>query len=266
MSSLTVAADDAARAVMEAFARQPDAAAALDLVPGARRGARLQPGRAGRRRGRAALHRGRGGRAPPRARTPCATTWRRCTGSATASIRAAASSRPSRTRSSTRRGPAGRGTSSCWPPAPPTTTSPDRGPSRPACAGSGCRCSRRAPSPPPLTTSLADADTLRYYPAYESAPLGRLGEQTPGGGRAPPAAAAGPAPRRRADHRGHPRLRGAVRLRAVRGPDRTSSSTGPGASSARSSRRCSAAGRASTRSASTATSACARRSSPACGW
>ncbi len=30
-----------------------------------------------------------------------------------------------------------------------------------------------------LTTSLADADTLRYYPAYESAPLAQLAEQTP---------------------------------------------------------------------------------------
>ena len=30
---------------------------------------------------------------------------------------------------------------------------------------------------PALTTSLADADTLRYYPAYESAPLERLGPQ-----------------------------------------------------------------------------------------
>ena len=36
-----------------------------------------------------------------------------------------------------------------------------------------------APYAPTLTTSLADADTLRYYPAYESAPLAELGEQTP---------------------------------------------------------------------------------------
>ena len=36
-----------------------------------------------------------------------------------------------------------------------------------------------APFATRLTTSLADADTLRYYPAYESAPLARLGEQTP---------------------------------------------------------------------------------------
>jgi FAD dependent oxidoreductase TIGR03364 len=36
-----------------------------------------------------------------------------------------------------------------------------------------------APFAPRLTTSLADADTLRYYPAYESAPLSRLGEQSP---------------------------------------------------------------------------------------
>ena len=32
---------------------------------------------------------------------------------------------------------------------------------------------------PALTTALADADTLRYYPAYEVAPLDRLGPQHP---------------------------------------------------------------------------------------
>jgi FAD dependent oxidoreductase TIGR03364 len=36
-----------------------------------------------------------------------------------------------------------------------------------------------APLTARLTTSLADADTLRYYPAYEVAPLAELGEQTP---------------------------------------------------------------------------------------
>jgi FAD dependent oxidoreductase TIGR03364 len=36
-----------------------------------------------------------------------------------------------------------------------------------------------APCAARLTTTLADADTLRYYPAYESAPLAQLGEQTP---------------------------------------------------------------------------------------
>ena len=34
-----------------------------------------------------------------------------------------------------------------------------------------------APFPATLTTSLADSDSLRYYPAYEPAPLGRLGAQ-----------------------------------------------------------------------------------------
>jgi FAD dependent oxidoreductase TIGR03364 len=36
-----------------------------------------------------------------------------------------------------------------------------------------------APYAATLTTPLADADSLRYYPAYEAAPLDRLGEQTP---------------------------------------------------------------------------------------
>ena len=36
-----------------------------------------------------------------------------------------------------------------------------------------------APFAPSLTTSLADADTLRYYPAYEVVPLVPLGDQKP---------------------------------------------------------------------------------------
>ncbi len=36
-----------------------------------------------------------------------------------------------------------------------------------------------APFAARLTTSLADADSLRYYPAYEAAPLAELGDQTP---------------------------------------------------------------------------------------
>jgi FAD dependent oxidoreductase TIGR03364 len=36
-----------------------------------------------------------------------------------------------------------------------------------------------APFAPRVTTSLADADTLRYYPAYETAPLALLAEQGP---------------------------------------------------------------------------------------
>jgi FAD dependent oxidoreductase TIGR03364 len=36
-----------------------------------------------------------------------------------------------------------------------------------------------APFPGALTTSLADADSLRYYPAYEAAPLDRLPPQNP---------------------------------------------------------------------------------------
>ena len=75
-----------------------------------------------------------------------------------------------------------------------------------------------APFAPRVTTALADADTLRYYPAYEVAPLGLLGEQGAVAARAPPPAAAGPASRRWAHHRRHPRLRRALRLRAERGP------------------------------------------------
>jgi glycine/D-amino acid oxidase-like deaminating enzyme len=35
-----------------------------------------------------------------------------------------------------------------------------------------------APFGPRLTTSIADADTMRYYPAYEVAPLADLGRQS----------------------------------------------------------------------------------------
>ena len=84
-----------------------------------------------------------------------------------------------------------------------------------------------APFATTVTTSLADADTLRYYPAYESAPLAQLGEQNAVAADASHPAAAGPAPRRRADDRGHPRLRGAVRLRAERGPHGRAPRPGP---------------------------------------
>ena len=123
-----------------------------------------------------------------------------------------------------------------------------------------------APFPMTLTTSLADSDSLRYYPAYEPAPLGQLGEQTP-------VAAA---------HH--------LQLLLVQRPDGgltigdthaygepfdfalCEDPTDELLARARrilgvaSSRPCGAAGRVSTRSASTATSACARRSSRAYGW
>ena len=84
-----------------------------------------------------------------------------------------------------------------------------------------------APFATAVTTSLADADTLRYYPAYESAPLAAARGADPRRGRASHPAPAGPAPRRRADHRGHARLRGAVRLRAERGPHARAPGAGP---------------------------------------
>ena len=50
-----------------------------------------------------------------------------------------------------------------------------------------------APFAARLTTSLADADSLRYYPAYEVAPLDDLGAQNAVAAAAPSAAAHGPA-------------------------------------------------------------------------
>ena len=118
-----------------------------------------------------------------------------------------------------------------------------------------------------------DADDVagrRRHPALlpglrDGAAATRLPAQSARGGRAPPAAPPGAAARRRVDHRRHPRLRRAVRLRPVRGPERRAPGPGRRCSGPRS-RRCGAAGRASTPSASTAPSACARRSSRACGW
>ena len=77
-----------------------------------------------------------------------------------------------------------------------------------------------------LTTSIADADTLRYYPAFAAAPLAALGSQGPVGGGAPHAAAAGAAARRRPHRRRHPRLRRALRLRPERGPDKRADGAG----------------------------------------
>ena len=66
------------------------------------------------------------------------------------------------------------GDRSSSPRAPPMTTCPAPARWRHGCGGCACRCSRRRRSARRLTTSLADADTLRYYPAYEAAPLSQL--------------------------------------------------------------------------------------------
>ena len=123
-----------------------------------------------------------------------------------------------------------------------------------------------APFAATLTTSLADADTLRYYPAYEVAPLARLGEQG--------AVAA-------AHH---------LQLLVVQRPDggltigdthayeepfdfalsedptdELLARAGPDPRRGHC-RRCGGAGRACTPSAPTAPCACGRRSARACGW
>ena len=146
MGSLTIAGDASARAVMEAFARLPDAAArsiafldpdevracnpaVLGHVEGAlhcTEDAVVEPGRARALRAHiAAVHgeRYRFHPGPPSRRRRAARALRD-----TASA-------------------LGRVTWSWSPPAPPTTTSRARAPSRPACAGTGCRCSRPPPTP-----------------------------------------------------------------------------------------------------------------------
>ena len=253
---------------MEAFARHPDAAArARSPSSSPTRLRAVQPGAARRRRGRAALHRGRRGRAAPGARRPARAPGARPRRTATVSTPAAGSWRPRpATLVDTSGHPVGGGPRRrghrrrLRPPAG------HRGRRRPGCAGSGSRCSRRRRSRRGVTTSLADADTLRYYPAYEVAPLELARGAGRRGRRAPPPAAPGAAPRRRAHHRRHPRLRRALRLRAVRGPHRGAAGPGPRGSWGRRCRRCGGAGRACTPSAPTARSACGRRSTPACGW
>ena len=162
---------------MEAFARHPDAAARAItfLEPDEVRA--CNPAVRGDVAG--ALHCPRTPSSSPASRwARCARTWRRRAGSATASTRP-----PCRRRRAARArrhlgDPLG------GRPRRPRHRRGLRPPprrrrrSRAACAGSGSRCSRRHPSPATLTTSLADADTLRYYPAYEAAPLAELGEQT----------------------------------------------------------------------------------------
>ena len=64
-----------------------------------------------------------------------------------------------------------------------------------------------APFAGQLTTSLADGDSLRYYPAYDLPGRLRLPPQAPAarGGQGP--AAAGAAAGRQPDHRRHARIR-----------------------------------------------------------
>ena len=90
-----------------------------------------------------------------------------------------------------------------------------------------------------------------------------LGAQAAGRGRAPDAAADGAAGARRADHRRHPRLRRAVRLRRRRGSRTTTCARWPSRSSAARCRRSCAAGPASTARPPTARSTTAARSRPA---
>ena len=85
-----------------------------------------------------------------------------------------------------------------------------------------------APLGEELTTSIADGDSFRYYPAYRDADLASLGTAAPDRRRAPDAAADGAARARRADHRRHPRLRRAVRLRRRGGAVRPSARGGRG--------------------------------------
>ena len=137
--------------VMEAFARLPDAAARGDHLRRARRGARraIRPSRGDIDRG-AALRRGRRGRAPP-------ARWERC-GRISAAVRAGAVPLPP--------GAPGRGRRAAARSSTPTGTrwegdvavvatgaAYDHLPGSDglwptACAGSGCRCSRRRRSPP----------------------------------------------------------------------------------------------------------------------
>ena len=121
-----------------------------------------------------------------------------------------------------------------------------------------------APFAPTVTTALADADTLRYYPAYEVAPLGLLGRAGRGGRRstissccwssvptagspsATPTPTASPSTSRCSEDPTEELLGRARRILGVDLP------------------RCGGAGRASTRNAPTAGYACGRRSVPAC--
>ena len=147
--SLTIAGDAAARTVMEEFARGPDAAARAItfLEPDEVRA--CNPGRAGRRRGGAALRRGRGGRAPPGVGRPARPPVRRRTATRYR-FHPRSPRRPRRAARARRhdgdplggrpRGPGHR--RRLRPPAR------HRGAWRRACAGSGCRCCRRRRSPP----------------------------------------------------------------------------------------------------------------------
>ena len=217
----------AERAVMEAFADHPDAAARAIafLEPDEVRA--LQPRRAGRRR------RGRCTARSTRWSSPaCALGALRDHLGAHAPARyrfhpgrRVVAAEPRRARRH-RRAPAGRAISSSWRPAPPTTTCP----ARDGLAARLRRVRLQMLETAPFAASAHDLAGRRRHPALLPGLRGgaavRARPAGPGGGRAPPPAAPGAAARRRADHRRHPRLRRAVRLRAQRGPHR--GAAGPG--------------------------------------
>ena len=253
--------------VMKAFASLPDAGerAITFLEPDEVRAANpARAGPGGHRR--LALRAGRRGRTAPGCRRAAGRSRASGAGALRVPPRVVEWSRWRRVPWWTRTGRAGRATSSWWRPVRPTISCPRRRTWPPHCGGCRLQMLETAPFAGTLTTSLADADSLRYYPAYEVAPLASAARPEPGGGRAPAPAPPRAAPRRRAHHRRHPCLRRALRLRAQRGPDR--GAAGPSQPDPRRVRchRCAGAGRVSTPSASTAASVCARRSSSRCGW
>ncbi len=103
-----------------------------------------------------------------------------------------------------------------------------------------------APSPERITTALADADSMRYYPAFDLPERAALPEPEPGTTGVGHAAPPGPARRRGSSPSGTPTSTTSPSTSRSRRPSTTTSASGPNASSAGPSPRSSVVGPAST--------------------
>ena len=225
--SLTIATGEAELAVMREAAAPAGRQAARIRAARRRRGAIGQPGPARRVPGRPALPGRRDRRAPGRAAGAARARWR-------GPLRVATRARGRRDRAARRARPHGdwhRGdlvvlctgaNSPAWPGRTwPRRRARQRIPATGEAEPTGLRRVRlqmlqTLPFDGTLTTSLADGDSLRYYPAYDVPSRAALAAAAGGRGRQPVTAAAGAAAGRVADHRRHPRVRRAVRVRRRR--------------------------------------------------
>ena len=187
--SLTLAASEAELALLKEAAARPDAAERGYELLDAAAAREVSPALRGSFAGALLCH--RDAIVEPRLVPGAIRDYLLAAGAAAAPATtggpAARRSRWRRTRSATTPATGTAATWSCCAPAPPTPASPGRtwpATSARRCAGSGSRCCRPSRSTGRLTTSVADGDSLRYYPAYDLPGRDRLPPQEPAGAAA----------------------------------------------------------------------------------